>query len=77
MATINWTSGTNGADPAHPADWNTGTFWTPATVPTSADDVVIDAANTFYAVKIADGQTQTVHSLSMNDTVGTASSSPC
>ncbi len=70
MATFNWTSGTNGADPAHPADWNTGTFWTPATVPTSADDVVIDAANTFYAVTIASGETETVHSLSMNNSVG-------
>ena len=63
MATINWTTGTSG-------DWNTGTLWTPATVPTAVDDVVIDAANTFYTVTIASGEIATVHSLSMNDTVG-------
>jgi hypothetical protein len=68
MASISWTSGTNGA--VTPADWNTATFWTPATVPTAADDVVIDAANTAYTVTIAGGETANVHSLTMNDVVG-------
>jgi hypothetical protein len=68
MASISWTSGTNGA--VTPADWNTAGFWTPATVPTGADDVTIDAADTAYTIIIASGETDTVHSVTMNDTVG-------
>ena len=64
MTTFNWTSGTDG-------DWNTGTLWTPATVPNDiAADVTIDAADTLYTVTIAGGESETVNSLSMNDNTG-------
>jgi hypothetical protein len=59
----NWSTGVDG-------DWNTGTLWTPATVPTSADDVVIDAADTAYTVTIASGETAYANSLTMNDVTG-------
>lgn len=52
-------------------DWNGGAFWTPAGVPNAiAADVTIDAATTFaaYTVTIAAGETETVHSLTMNGT---------
>ena len=61
MAIFSWTASTSG-------DWNTGTLWAPASAPDSATaDVTIDAATTLaYTVTIASGETETVHSLSMN-----------
>jgi hypothetical protein len=64
MSSFSWTNGVDG-------DWNTGTLWTPATVPNDiAADVTIDAADTLYTVTIAAGETETVDSLSMNNGVG-------
>jgi hypothetical protein len=64
MSSFSWNKGVDG-------DWNTGTLWTPATVPNDiAADVTIDAADTAYTVTIANGASETVQSLSMNDTVG-------
>jgi hypothetical protein len=63
MTSYSWASNVSG-------DWNTGTLWTPATVPNSATaDVTIDVATTLaYAVTIAATQSFTVNSLTMNDT---------
>jgi hypothetical protein len=64
MATFNWTAGVSG-------DWNTGTLWTPGTVPNATADVVIDATppvGASYTVTIAAGESQTVNSLTMNNT---------
>jgi plastocyanin len=64
MTSYSWASNVSG-------DWNTGTLWTPATVPNSATaDVTIDVATTLaYAVTIAATESFTVNSLTMNDTV--------
>ncbi len=63
MASYSWTSGKSG-------DWNTVADWTPATVPNdAAADVTIDAlapTGASYTVTIASGETQTVHTLTMN-----------
>jgi plastocyanin len=63
MASYSWTTGVSG-------DWKTDTLWTPNGVPGAADDVTIDAATTLtaYTVTIAQGETETVNSLSMNGT---------
>jgi hypothetical protein len=64
MSSFSWKNGVDG-------DWNTGTLWTPATVPNDiAADVTIDAADTLYTVTIAAGETETVNSLSMNGDTG-------
>jgi hypothetical protein len=64
MTTYSWTLGTSG-------DWNTGTLWTPQTVPNDiTSDVTIDAADTLYIVTIASGESETVDSLSMNAVTG-------
>ena len=53
MASFSWAANVSG-------DWNTGTLWTPISVPnTAAADVMIDAAATLaaYTVTIASGKT--------------------
>lgn len=64
MATYTWTHDVSG-------DWNTGTLWTPGTVPNDVTaDVTIDAATTLvngYTVTIAAGESFTVNSLTLND----------
>nr|WP_294528259.1 hypothetical protein [uncultured Rhodopila sp.] len=61
MASYSWKSSVGG-------DWNTATNWTPAGVPNdAAADVTIDAPTTaLYTVTIAAGESETVHSLTMN-----------
>ncbi|MFL5255923.1 MAG: hypothetical protein ACJ8AI_24120 [Rhodopila sp.] len=60
-AAFNWSSGVSG-------DWNTASAWTPATVPNDPlADVTIDAPTPLsYVVTIAPGESETVHSLTMN-----------
>jgi hypothetical protein len=62
VTSSSWVRNANG-------DWNTGSLWSGGTVPNSASaDVTIDATATLvpYIVTIASGETETVHSLSMN-----------
>src|SRR3954464_13988072 len=62
MTAYNWASNVSGA-------WNTGTLWALASVPNNAAaDVTIDAPTVFvpYTITIASGQTETIHSLSIN-----------
>lgn len=63
MATYSWTNPVSG-------DWNTGTLWTPGTVPDATADVTIDALDTIgtYAVTIAAGESETINSLTLNGT---------
>jgi hypothetical protein len=64
MPSFSWAANVSG-------NWNTGTLWTPISVPNTATaDVMIDATATLaaYAVTIASVQTDTVNSLSMNGT---------
>lgn len=72
MANYTWTTDVSG-------DWNTGTLWTPGTVPNdAAADVTIDATTTLvggYTVTIAAGESFTVNSLTLND-VGQGANSP-
>jgi hypothetical protein len=69
MSSFSWSTDVDGT-------WNTGTLWTPATVPNDiAADVTIDAAiptARAYTVSILSGTTETVHSLTMNDVNGRA-----
>ena len=69
MANYSWTNPVSG-------DWNTGTLWTPSTVPNDVTaDVTIDATTTVangYAVTIAAGESFAVDSLTMNDVGGGA-----
>jgi hypothetical protein len=63
MTTFTWTTGASG-------DWNSGANWNTGTAPNNAAaDVVIDAqqGNTAYQVTIKAGQTDTVHSLTLNN----------
>jgi plastocyanin len=77
MASFSWTTGVSG-------DWNTGTLWTPATVPNDVltpgtADVTIDATPTSgeYTVTIAAGESETIDSLTMNVVnAGGANSNP-
>jgi len=62
VVSYTWANGING-------DWNTPAGWLPAAVPNNtAADVTIDALPVAgaYAVVISPGETQTVHSLSLN-----------
>lgn len=64
MPSFSWAANASG-------NWNTGTLWTPISVPNTATaDVTIDATATLaaYTVTIASGETNTVNSLSMNGT---------
>ena len=73
MATSTWTTGVSG-------DWNTGTLWTPGTVPNATTDVAIDApapAGSSYTVTIAAGATETLKSLTVNSTVAVTAHPRC
>ncbi len=64
MPSFSWAANVSG-------NWNTGTVWTPISVPNTATaGVMIDATATLaaYTVTIASGETETVNSLSMNGT---------
>ena len=65
MASYNWATGISG-------DWNTAADWTPATVPNDvAADVTIDAPPVTpgtYIVTIAAGESETVNTLTINNT---------
>jgi hypothetical protein len=76
MTTYNWTTLVNGGTIPVSGDWNTAADWISAAVPATAPDdtnadVIIDsstALTSLYTVKIAAGESVTVHSLTMNDT---------
>jgi hypothetical protein len=62
MTVFNWATNASG-------EWNTGSLWSGGIVPNSVSaDATIDATATLvpYTVTIAAGETETVHSLSMN-----------
>src|SRR5277367_4245321 len=62
MTVFNWATNASG-------EWNTGSLWSGGIVPNSvSSDATIDATATLvpYTVTIAAGETETVHSLSMN-----------
>lgn len=63
MTTFSWTNPVSG-------DWNTGTLWTPGTVPDATADVTIDALDTIgaYAVTISAGESEIINSLTLNAT---------
>jgi hypothetical protein len=64
MPSFSWAANVSG-------NWNTGTLWTPISVPnTATGDVMIDATATLAAhtVTPASGEIDTVNSLSVNGT---------
>jgi hypothetical protein len=63
MPSFSWAANVSG-------NWNTGTLWTPISVPNTAADVMNDATATLAAdtVTIASGETDIVNSLSVNGT---------
>lgn len=63
MTTYSWTNPVSG-------DWNTGTLWTPGTVPNATADVTIDALDTTgaYKVTISAGESEVINSLTLNAT---------
>jgi hypothetical protein len=64
MPSFSWAANVGG-------NWNTGTLWTPISVPNTATaDVMIDATATLaaYTTAIASGETDTVNSMRMNGT---------